>query len=42
MAPDRDDGGLIRAWEVMNAQVGSGMVPSDAAREWIEGLRFES
>ena len=37
-----DDEGVIRAWEVMQAQAGSELVPSEGAREWIEGLRFES
>ena len=37
-----DDEGLIRAWEIMQAQVGSGLVPSEGAREWIEGLPCES
>ena len=27
-----DDEGVIRAWEVMQAQVGSGLVPSEGAR----------
>ena len=35
-----DDEGLIRAWEVMRAQVGSGLVPTEGARTWIEGLPF--
>ena len=37
-----DDEGVIRAWDVMRAQVGSGLVPSEGAQEWIEGLPFAS
>jgi len=37
-----DDEGVLRAWEIARAQVGSGLVPSDEAQAWIEGLRFES
>ena len=36
-----DDEGVIRAWEVMQAQVGSSLVPSDAAQWWIDALPFE-
>ena len=37
-----DDEGVIRAWEMMQAQVGSGLVPGDGAGGWIEGLPFVS
>ena len=33
-----DDEGVIRAWEVARAQVGSGLVPSDGAQESISSL----
>ena len=29
-----------RAWEVMQAKVGTALVPSDGAREWVDGLPF--
>ena len=37
-----DDEGVLRAWEVMQAQVGSGLVPSDGVREWMDSLPFQS
>jgi hypothetical protein len=37
-----DDGGVVMAWEVMKAQGGSTLVPSEAAHAWIEELPFAS
>jgi hypothetical protein len=37
-----DDPGVVRAWEVMKAQVGSTLVPSQEAQAWIDGLPFAS
>ena len=37
-----DDAGIVCAWEVMKAQVGSTLIPTEAAQAWIDGLPFAS
>ena len=32
------DEGIVRAWQIMAAQAGSTLVPTEGAREWIESL----
>jgi hypothetical protein len=33
-----DDAGVVRAWKVMRVQVGSTLIPSEAAQVWIDSL----
>ena len=35
-----DDEGIIRAWEIMTAQAGTTLVPTEGAQAWINGLPF--
>ena len=33
-----DDEGVVRAWEIMTAQAGTTLVPTEGAQAWIDSL----